>query len=611
MWGPNFVYIGSVPTSPSYDSLYTPGLNVTPAIIQQRKLMDGFMINSPYEQIDSVAYSALNAKFLAATGIVPQNTNYFQNDCLLAIVAGYNRLLSQGVTLAQILTRTIPNYNQSNFLNFNASSATGSLVFDVNGDRPGQFLFTSVSNGMKVPVLSVNTLGNFSIIGNGPIYATGSLAVPVDGTVYTELNFDPRQAGIIILMIVVVVGAFLSLLGIVLIYKYRTWDSVKVVSPPITILVALGLILSFVSNVSQIGTRVTKAQCLTHIYTSNLGITSVITFIILKAYKIYKSSDSRRAASKSNELILVAKGFFVIALQAALIVVIDNYFTSNPTLVTLDISAQYYTECKRVVKNGGIPILIYEFILLLIANFLAYKIRHAHSGFNDSKFIRLSVQNMLITNVISRFVQYSFGDDAFFLRFYVREYILAYSSLFIFSCLIARPILRAIIGSNVEISREGNINPSMIASSMNGKASAAIVSSTEQATPTQKSIVYVRDESSIFSKWNTSIIYQDMEGITLTPLKRVDANDETSERIKGIGLYFCKGTFKVYLHSRLEDSLSIVIDRKSYSVQFDDVQESALWKVGLSVQPSSRMTKSKTSANGKSAVVESTISAPK
>lgn len=81
MWGPNYAFVGDPASNAAYSPLYTPGLNVTPAIIEARRLVDGLIIINAYENVNLDIQNALNAKLLANTGLIPSVSNYFRISC--------------------------------------------------------------------------------------------------------------------------------------------------------------------------------------------------------------------------------------------------------------------------------------------------------------------------------------------------------------------------------------------------------------------------------------------------------------------------------------------------------------------------------------------------
>lgn len=77
MWGPGYAFVGDPASNAAYYPLYTPGLNVTPAVIENRRLVDGLIIIDAFENVNPAMQIPLNAKLLNATGLTPSISNFF------------------------------------------------------------------------------------------------------------------------------------------------------------------------------------------------------------------------------------------------------------------------------------------------------------------------------------------------------------------------------------------------------------------------------------------------------------------------------------------------------------------------------------------------------
>jgi len=568
MWGPSYSFVGSIATISAFDALYQPGLVVSDELLRKRRLIDGMMFNSAHEHIDHVSYMSLNARFLNATNMIPTATNYFQRDCLLAVVAGYNRLLTQGVTIDQILTRQIPNFNQSNFLNTSVKSVTGSLDFDQNGDRSGQFLFQSLTNGSLIPALSVNDVGIASFIGNGPVFAMNSNVIPLDGDTRVELTLDPSQPLMIILLLLSSITTLVTITSAVLFVVYRSIDAIHSRSLIISLTMLIGILLSLISCFTMTGKRLIRSQCVANSHTSNNGITLIAICLILKANCILRASKRRKIRTKSRNLHEKITGIVLFIPFLVLMTLVGVFSPTQPVIVKN--ASTYYTECRSTYAYRPIAILVYEFTLMLVGFCIAHKIRHIRTLSDESKYIRLSLHNMILMNLVSRIVEIGFGNDAFFLKFYTGKFVLIYTSIFSLTCLIIRPLLQTITSTADPVKESSKLSCIDIDKVLSRPES-------KKVGLQKRSIVFVRNESHYFQTWRAHIIYQANEGIILTPLKNEHAKSVSMSDLNCIGLYFCKDSYKLYLHEKLEAAICIESVSVSLIVQFNVSSDSIPW----------------------------------
>lgn len=451
IWGSDYVYIGSDGVYSIHDNLYASSVNVTAQVAESRALVQGLIISGFYEHGKDFYFNSLNAKFAAAySGKAPLVYNYFLNDCLLSLAAGFNHLItSNGSTIAQINNRTIPNFNLTDFLSANFESASGYIKYDTNGDGNTPIVFSNIVNGKIVDSILIDNLGNATVFAP-MVFAGNSKSVPISYPIYKHLQVSSDSPLSIVLTIIAIIGVLTCVGTIGYIALKRKERFILPISPYLVIIICSALVVLFSSVFLSLVPTLTENSCLAEQWLENVSITLFLAVILAKALRIFVIFDNPVAA-RNSAMTSTPKVIMIILLMTSITVILEIIWMAmdplKPQQIVLDSQLSYFYECHSSdAMNESIfsgLITAYQFLLLLIALYLAYRTKDVYSEFSESKFIGITVQNVLLSKIFILVIQSLLNGTEFYAQIALILLARLYMAFFVFSAVVFRPLLRA------------------------------------------------------------------------------------------------------------------------------------------------------------------------
>lgn len=235
-------------------------------------------------------------------------------------------------------------------------------------------------------------------------FQTGS--IPRDAPVKYALNPATASAGGVIVILVAVLCAAATAVGLCVLIRHRGLQSVKASNLYSWCCLTAGLIISCILPLTYLE-EPTLAICNLRMWSLYLGSCTMFAALIAKSYQLLRIFNTTRVGQKLSPYHVLMWTASMVSVALVLLVVGSALDASQPTRIEMSVLT-YYTGCAH-----GHPIetalLAYNGLILFSAVVLATMTRHVYAAYNESKYIGLAIYNYAV--VIALVMAVNLQDD--------------------------------------------------------------------------------------------------------------------------------------------------------------------------------------------------------
>ncbi|KNC98731.1 uncharacterized protein SPPG_06409 [Spizellomyces punctatus DAOM BR117] len=338
----------------------------------------------------------------------------FYYDCVLALAAAHTKMLSEGVSLANLAANTVPPFNITQFTRVNFTGMTGTVVFDKDGDRDGDYALHSFDGNTATQVAVIRRGKTFDPPQPVIKFHSGSTVVPLD-TPSFKLNVvewtSPMGIAISAIFGVMIIVCIVS---IVLSLTFRKSSILKPVSPVFCGIISFGLALVFGSELADVGWKSTFT-CNLYPWLLGIGFATALASVFVKQWRIFRIFENVQMAKRpirDGRLLYIFSG--IVSVQVILLGIMTAASPLRPIRIIdrkTETTSFVCTATNTDIQNG-LTYIIYAYcgILLIVCTYLAIRTRNVYSAFNESKWIGLSVYNIILCGLAALAVTYIGGN---------------------------------------------------------------------------------------------------------------------------------------------------------------------------------------------------------
>ncbi|KAI8818651.1 cupin-like domain-containing protein [Fimicolochytrium jonesii] len=331
-------------------------------------------------------------------------------DCAMAIFYGYHDYLRDHSLTTAVLAN--PNYTlptmrdlaNISIFTTNRQGLQGPYVFFDNGDyaRKRIVLFPQLNGevyakGYQYPNAMTFVNDQVSLNASALLFS-GSPVIPIDFPASKLLNPTWAEGQGLIVSIVSGTVLLSNAVSMTLVFVFRDKIVIKRAGGQSLMLIVLGLILLDVSPLLYVG-NLTRAICIAQPLVLNVGFGLVFANLSAKTFRVYKVFNNpkmmERAIPSSQLFGFVA---FIVLVEILLSVVWVTASTPVPTILTVNDfeTVQACVSPMESVQHGMTIIsLVFNGLLLTLTTILSYKTRGVVSTYNETKWIGISVYNIV------------------------------------------------------------------------------------------------------------------------------------------------------------------------------------------------------------------------
>ncbi|KAJ3343085.1 hypothetical protein HDU91_000450, partial [Kappamyces sp. JEL0680] len=373
------------------------------------------------------------------TDTLPNSYTYFQSSCVDLLLLGFDRLLksNSSYTVDQLISGALNSKIKypDTFSFPDASTPSGKVVLDSNGDRVGDFA-----------LYNFDAYGNQNLSGiwtNGALVGVSAFNYPGNTATAPKDRTDPNDVAIyatsdsadgLFAVILAVLGVFVSLVtlaGYVLQSKHTV---VKSSSFRIGVLQLLCIAVAFCEFALMVD-KPTSRSCAIDSFLLPVTFSFYYSLTYMKGLRIYlifnSPMGSRNGVLSDWKIMAYA---CLLTLPTVLICIIWNGLSPVAPAHVATSSTSWYWTCasaRSVVGSGSVAaLLVWNAILLVMNLVLAVKSSSITSTYNESKLIGLAVYNTCVALVFVLAILLSTGLS-FSLKHYVKiigvSYILGFN----------------------------------------------------------------------------------------------------------------------------------------------------------------------------------------
>ncbi|XP_022089765.1 gamma-aminobutyric acid type B receptor subunit 2-like [Acanthaster planci] len=309
-------------------------------------------------------------------------------------------------------------------LKTNFIGLTGHVVISKEGYRNSTVQVDQFQDGTLVWVGTHSSDGEYVEITNRSLQWKGSF-IPVDGKTELPQAVHLSSSYEIVIFSVTSLGALLSLVFLALNIALRNQRAIKISSPSINSLIALGCLLLYSSvfvsglNRADFSDTAFTILCFVDVWLICVGISFSFGSLLVKTYRIFAIFE--RAVARFKKIDLPDKKLISVVMLLVLVDSVTVIFwvtLGQPMVKTINLEPRLSDTISPEKEIYILPVLrqcssvhevyftaaIYGFkgILLVLGLFLSWEIRNVSiKGLNDSKYIALSIYVVTITIVLT------------------------------------------------------------------------------------------------------------------------------------------------------------------------------------------------------------------
>ncbi|KAI9094832.1 periplasmic binding protein-like I [Phlyctochytrium arcticum] len=377
-----------------------------------------------------------------ASGKTENPYDLFYYDCVLAMAHAHTKQLAEGVTLANLAAGiNLPTFNIETFTRVNFTGMTGPVAFAPTGNRNGLYALYNF-DGQKQS--QVGTIQNGTIAKLADIsFHSGSSEPPRDSP-ELKINIVAWLSALGILFTFLFgVMVLVMLASIFYIFYNRSNPILRPVSPTFCALITLGLLLVYLSEVFDIGYRSTLT-CNIYPWMLGVGFITILGAVFVKQWRIYRIFENVHLAKhgiRDARLLIIFGG--ILAVQVVLLLAM----TAGAPLKQLELTNKRAETRSFICRSDNelfqsiitYIILGYCGLMLLVCTYLAIRTRNVYSAYNESKWIGLSVYNIILCGFAALTVTFIGGSDmSESVRFAVRNATVFFAATVAYVSLVGR-----------------------------------------------------------------------------------------------------------------------------------------------------------------------------
>ncbi|KAI9136245.1 periplasmic binding protein-like I [Paraphysoderma sedebokerense] len=297
---------------------------------EYRETVNGMLASFPMENPRTEIANATIDQFRQHYGSEPTPYTLFFRDCLATYVHGIAHLLQQNtsLTLTEILDRANSGIDALQFVGgLTFEGATGTVAFDSNADRSGNYAIINNYNTTEKVVFVYNAITNLFEKLDVLRFYDGTSSVPSGlASIYSiVVSWDDPGVAILValhlIMILVVVGS------VIILYRERDSKVVKSLSLNLVYLIALGILLIYTSIFTSIGVP-TEDQCLAQMWVPN------------------NPQMAQLNGLKDRNLLIVSS--LLVLIEIVLLTIVTLMDPPRPVTTVLKSLSIQYTSCVQV-----------------------------------------------------------------------------------------------------------------------------------------------------------------------------------------------------------------------------------------------------------------------
>jgi hypothetical protein len=172
---------------------------------------------------------------------------------------------------------------------------------------------------------------------------------------------------------------------------------IKRASPVFCQLMLLGLIMVWISLILWTGSQ-TTLTCNIKLWFFLVGYAIVMSNLLFKTYRIWRIFEINKSSRAHNlrNIDLLRYSAIIVLIEIIILIALMIVDMPRPQMFSTK-SSDYYRYMSCGSKSQGqliimIVFIIFNVLMILMGAILAFLTRNAHSAFNESKFIALSVR---------------------------------------------------------------------------------------------------------------------------------------------------------------------------------------------------------------------------
>lgn len=273
------------------------------------------------------------------------------------------------------------------------------------------------------------------------IFGDGSVHIPDDGIALETYIFTSRPLGISIITMCLLVMTIIALTGFA-VFKYWSTPVIRLASPHQLVVILVGLFFLCLGLIFYVG-RPSRAICVLRIWPYYMGMSMIFSPVITKTFRVWMVF---RGANQLKKMVITNRrlGIYTAILNIPTLLlsvmrtILDNTSDTRTlfpplywgiTSNAVGYSAEYGQQ--RVDVICAIPSPVWSYVQIgylgaqmLAALFLAWKTRNVPTGFNESRYVFISVyvrvlplafSNALCNHFLIGETDFAFSDmfDAF------------------------------------------------------------------------------------------------------------------------------------------------------------------------------------------------------
>ncbi|KND00091.1 uncharacterized protein SPPG_04432 [Spizellomyces punctatus DAOM BR117] len=409
-------------------------------------LLRGFVMSTPRDFSGTKGDDFLK-NFTATYGSEPAQYSGFYVDCLLGLIHSYHNML-QNYTISEIAAQTFPALTLQTFLQKNLVGVTGDILLDDNYERVNAYNVFNWNGESFAPVAVSDEYSVVTHLSTKPIFFDGTTTVPRDSPLLVPVFIDMSSPLTIVAFLLYSIMLAVVVVSLALVVIFRHEKTLKAVSSLFCFFILLGLGLVLL-GVFVDAARPTALACTTYAWLLIIGISMVLVNLLVKLWRIYWIFDNRVLHSNAMPDVVLLRASGTLLLFPVLLLCIWSGLSPRQSRRVENTSAGTYTDVcsspNTAVQNGvTIALEVYAGLLMLCLTFLAIKTRQVWSEFNESKFIGLTVYNILVCCGII-IATLSLSDQNPLTEFRIRTFVILLAVTVTYACCIGRHLLRVLL----------------------------------------------------------------------------------------------------------------------------------------------------------------------
>ncbi|KAI8816915.1 periplasmic binding protein-like I [Fimicolochytrium jonesii] len=331
-------------------------------------------------------------------------------DCTMAILWGYHDYFARtGDTAASLVPppgniRASPPADLTIF-NTNRTGLSGPYYFLPNGDYAyktiqilPQLYGSKYAATISYPT-AVEFVGDTAKVNTtGLLFAGGSTQIPTDFPPLTQLNPAWKSSEGLLFTVLAAILLATNVGSMAAVYTCRNKSVIKRASWKSLVLILVGLLLLDITPFLYTGT-LKKWTCVAQPFIFNIGFGLVFANLMAKTWRVYKIFNNPKMMERAiSDMYLMGFAGLVVLVEIIISGIWVGVSTPVPTTINVN-DLETVQVCvspnAKVQRTMTVVSIVFNGILLFLTTLLSYKTRHVVSTFNETKWIGISVYNIV------------------------------------------------------------------------------------------------------------------------------------------------------------------------------------------------------------------------